>query len=596
MSALPTGDATHEDAEPLHTPEATPEPTSEATPLPTSKATSKAPEPEAVGLRAYLAGAPLPQEMAVVLGLALPALLLAANLWRVHPFTVDDSFISYRYARNLANGLGLVYNAGERIEGYTNFLFTVLLAGGIKLGIDPELLSKLVGGASAFGSLALTYVISGRLLPYRTIPCVATWLLASSIVFTGWSIFGLETGFFVFLLLAGTLLFLRENDGDLEAGPRPAQLGSAYRVASGPVTTAGSGPARVAFPWSGAVFALAALTRPEAPMFIGILMVALLCRPFDRLGPDAPVVKRVFAFLLGRRFITAQNLLRLAVFWVPLAQYLAFRHHYYGSFVPNTASAKTGNFEGQIIAGANYVQNYANHAGPVLYLALIGLALGIVTRRRDVLALAAISLFVLAYIIVVGGDWMKFFRFMAPFEPFCFLLVCLGVRRVGDKRDAIGNLAFAMFAVMTVAWRAGSLRDAQADLLLHEKKFWDTAAGGTADWLLKNGQRGELALGDIGYVGWKTDYPILDLLGLVDPVIAKLPGGYTQKVGKGFTDRLFEKQSMYVLIISSNMDCQHPSVLGSQVIYNDPRFRQQYKVGGKVPLDGGFAWCIYQRK
>ena len=72
------------------------------------------------------------------LGLVLPALLVLANMARVRSFTIDDSFISYRYARNLARGLGLVYNAGERIEGYTNFLFTVLLAGGIKLGIDES--------------------------------------------------------------------------------------------------------------------------------------------------------------------------------------------------------------------------------------------------------------------------------------------------------------------------------------------------------------------------------------------------------------------------------------------------------------------------
>ena len=32
-------------------------------------------------------------------------------MWRVRAFTVDDAYISFRYARNLANGLGLVFNA-----------------------------------------------------------------------------------------------------------------------------------------------------------------------------------------------------------------------------------------------------------------------------------------------------------------------------------------------------------------------------------------------------------------------------------------------------------------------------------------------------
>ena len=179
----------------------------------------------------------MPREVLLVFGFVLPAILLAVNMWRVHSFTVDDSFISFRYARNLARGLGLVYNPGEHIEGYTNFLFTVLLAGGIKLGIDPEVLSKLIGGAAAFGSLWLTQAISGRLLPYRTLPCIATWLLASTIVFSGWCVFGLETGLFVFLILAGTYLFLRETgrsarEAPAAAGPDAWLRGSPGRASS----------------------------------------------------------------------------------------------------------------------------------------------------------------------------------------------------------------------------------------------------------------------------------------------------------------------------------------------------------------------------
>src|SRR5262249_44447108 len=118
---------------------------------------------------------------------------------------------------------------------------------------------------------------------------------------------------------------------------------------------------------------------------------------------------------------------------------------------------------------------------------------------------------------------------------------------------------------------------------------------GTARWLLAN-EPGEVAIGDIGYVGYATNYPVLDLLGLVDPVISQLPGAYTRKLGPGFTDRFFEKAPLYFLLISSSMDCEHPSVPGSQVIYHDHRFRDGYSVAGKVPLDGGYAWCIYKRR
>jgi arabinofuranosyltransferase len=169
-------------------------------------------EPEDVpSLREWLDGAPLPRVTHLLLGLVAPALVLLVNMWRVRRFTIDDAYISYRYARNLAGGLGLVYNAGERIEGFTNFSWTVILAGGIALGIDPDLLAKLLGGAFALGTLGMTYVVAGRFAPFGAFPCVATWLLASSIVTSGYAVFGLETAMFVFLVLLGVELMWREE-------------------------------------------------------------------------------------------------------------------------------------------------------------------------------------------------------------------------------------------------------------------------------------------------------------------------------------------------------------------------------------------------
>ena len=44
-------------------------------------------------------------------------------------YVEDDSFISFRYAKNFVNGDGLVFNPGERVEGYTNFLWVMMLSG-----------------------------------------------------------------------------------------------------------------------------------------------------------------------------------------------------------------------------------------------------------------------------------------------------------------------------------------------------------------------------------------------------------------------------------------------------------------------------------
>ncbi|RKX21336.1 MAG: hypothetical protein DRP51_04400, partial [Candidatus Zixiibacteriota bacterium] len=39
-------------------------------------------------------------------------------------YSIDDAFITFRYAENLADGYGLVFNpGGEPVEGYSNFLW-----------------------------------------------------------------------------------------------------------------------------------------------------------------------------------------------------------------------------------------------------------------------------------------------------------------------------------------------------------------------------------------------------------------------------------------------------------------------------------------
>lgn len=73
-----------------------------------------------------------------LLTVAALALAVAAGIaWALSlDYLSDDTFISFRYARNLARGDGLVFNPSERVEGYTNFLEVVVLAGLYRLGAD----------------------------------------------------------------------------------------------------------------------------------------------------------------------------------------------------------------------------------------------------------------------------------------------------------------------------------------------------------------------------------------------------------------------------------------------------------------------------
>jgi hypothetical protein len=499
------------------------------------------------------ADAPTPwyRDIFLVHGLLLPIGLALFEMWRVRQFTVDDSYISFRYARNFARGIGLVYNPGEHVEGYTNFLWTVILGIGIKLGLDPVPLAKVLGAACAVGSMVLIYRIAGRLRPYTAAPCLATWLFATSAPSTGYPVFGLETAPFVFLILAGVDLFFREE--------KAFDGGATSRV-----------------PWSGVVFGLAGLTRPEAPMYIGVLML-----------------------FLGLGIFSRRNLLRGALFVAIVGAHLLFRHAYYGAWVPNTLGAKTGNLQSQLRGGAQYFWSWVRHTGPLGPLALAGIGVAIDRKKRTLLAISTLGVLIVAYVILVGGDWMKDFRFLVPFEPFCFLLADTFLRELWDRvRRSAHARAFALVVVLLgIAFSANrtyELTKMQKVILSQEDRFWRMAAGGTAR-LLSAQPPGTIAMGDIGYIGYETDFPVLDLLGLVDANIAKMPGGYTQKTGKVWLDYFFERAPRYAIVISNMKDCRHPTTLGSARMYRDPRFLQRYHELGATPLDHDFRWCVYER-
>src|SRR5262245_45121174 len=85
---------------------------------------------------------------------ALAALLFAlAAAWRRQGVS-DAAFISFRYAENLFRGLGLVFNPDERVEGYSNFLWTLGTTLGLRLGADPERWTIHVGIVCYLASVA----------------------------------------------------------------------------------------------------------------------------------------------------------------------------------------------------------------------------------------------------------------------------------------------------------------------------------------------------------------------------------------------------------------------------------------------------------
>jgi len=370
----------------------------------------------------------LPRNHRVLLGaallLVLAALLLHAS---VYAFLTDDAFISFRYAVNLAQGHGLVFNPGhERVEGYTNFLWVVLLAGANRvLGLAPEDIANpllLVFTVVLWGLVART-ALEGRDQGEPWWPAlIAPALLALTRSFAVWSTSGLETRLFELLVVAAIFRLLTETRTLSRAGGSGAAVGSP-------------------FPWSGVLFALATLTRPDGALMAGCALLAA----WATLRPLWPLVWRTGV---------AQGLL----FAAPVLAHTLWRRSYYGEWLPNTYYAKVGGLTWWDMGGA-YLGTFVLEYGVFLWPPLLALAVLRHARKgttRTPLLYAAVVVPHALYVARIGGDHFEY-RPIDLYLPFLFLLMADGVREATDRIQRLGRRA-------RVAWTGGAA--AYAVLLL----------------------------------------------------------------------------------------------------------------------------------
>ena len=131
------------------------------------------------------------------------------------PNTQEDAYIGYRYAENFANGYGLTFNNGDYVEGYSNFLFIILLSLSYKIGISTTLASKSIGVVSSLIVLLIlpkiiSYLTNGRcsyIIRYFPSLC-----LSSYPAFTYWTTSGMETTFFASLLVIAFYFTIKEQN------------------------------------------------------------------------------------------------------------------------------------------------------------------------------------------------------------------------------------------------------------------------------------------------------------------------------------------------------------------------------------------------
>jgi len=448
-------------------------------------------------------------------------------------FVNDDAYISFRYARNLAEHGALVFNLGERVEGYTNFLWTLLLAAGLKLGAPPEIASRVMGLGFGIAGIFIVGRISRLASAGRTQlgHVIAPLLMGASSAYACWCTGGLETQLFVALALCGTWRLLIE-----------VQRGSGFI--------------------SAVAFALAAMTRPE-----GLVLFALgaAFRPVARL------------YHQGRRWPGPREVVFAATFVGLFAliygPYFLWRWNYYGWPFPNTYYVKAfGDPLAAAKMGAYYMRRFAeDHAAWFAALLILAAAQSRRWSRRQsqrqlqetpnhmrrelpqqhlpahaqaaaktgtlvrLWALGLISFYTL-YAIKVGGDFMGLYRFVLLIIPLGALLVQESLMELGAAlRPWVGRPVLAIAALCLAA--------AQAITSFHMSHTAMTVVGADrgidtpaylahyveerlpiGKWLARHARPDDLmTLGGAGVMAYHAGIRGYDIFGLVDETIAHDP-------------------------------------------------------------------------
>ncbi|MCI0408716.1 MAG: hypothetical protein L0191_09165, partial [Acidobacteria bacterium] len=265
--------------------------------------------------------------------------LAAALLCILHPLRAfqsvisDDAFITFRYAKHLAGGLGLTWNPGELpLEGFTSPLHVVLPSSGIRAGFDPLVLSQVLGLLGSLLSCLGAAWIARELSDDdpRASPLAALGLSLSTPL-AAWSRGGLETTLFTGLLALAVAFWLRK---DRNEGSRwlPALL-----------------------------FFIATLSRPEA------ILIAAVAFAYDAVFRLRAPDKRSSALRLGGDWWLYPAL---------LTSYLGWKLYYFGSLLPNTYYAKSGAGLLSLRSGLTYALRFLQAYGAVnLLLAIVPLFL-----------------------------------------------------------------------------------------------------------------------------------------------------------------------------------------------------------------------------
>jgi hypothetical protein len=393
-----------------------------------------------------------------------------------HYSIADDAYISFRYLDNWLNGEGLVFNPGERVEGYSNLLWIVLMAPLRIAGLGVEV------AATTISLIALACLLWAVFQTARNVSdnVVAGWvaviLASGSVHLARWTMSGMETVLFAALIALANQQLSRKGKHGL--------LSSAF-------------------------FGLSTLTRLPGVLHGALAFSVALCWPGENQWSKL------------RRLIVPAGFFILFPF-----AHLCLRLAYYGLPLPNTAYVKLGGDLSSLLPlGLHYLWRFLGSGGIILLLPCLLVLLAPRSMQNWVLWTLALQVgFHTAYVIYVGGDFFEFGRFFVPVIPAMAVLGSMGVLGVSDRNfpDANRWLPVAAMFLMMISVACAHFSG--------EQKVYAMKAEGRigreklARWIDQTfPEDATLAINVAGLIPYRTRRYTIDMLGLNDHHIAQTP-------------------------------------------------------------------------
>jgi arabinofuranosyltransferase len=476
--------------------------------------------------------------------------VLAAGVAAFH-YIPDDTFITLRYARNVLRGDGFVFNPGERVEGYTNFLWLLVIVFAGKLGLPLVGAARTLSFLFSLGTLALVARAArpagradGAEQAWRG--AIATILpatvLAASPPFLVWSVSGSEIPLFTFLLLAGFLL--------LRGGTRP-------------------GAALV-------VFGLLGLVRPEGLLFFSIAFLVLLARSPRRTA------------------VAAMGLGIALVFYAP---YLAWKWSYFHAILPNTFYAKTGPAGLMLANGGRYVSGFFMRYGYLFLAGALMLSAAGAARDGGYTLLLLFTCAAALEVCLLGGDWMPQYRLLVPIMPFVALVASRGALAIAERRAGAAALAIPLVLLAAAPGAVGY--EAFTTERITVTAFENL--GRRLRAILPPGTT--IGCGSTGAIGYYSDLPIVDILGLTERFIARHGVVVGTQPGHLKTDGAYVLEKRPDLLLLGNVRIHRgtrgpdemPLKVQEEEIAKQPEFQRNYDFVN-VPLGKGFYLSCFKLK